>query len=307
MATDVAEPSDAAKSHSTRRGILGRMHEFFNTKLGLAVLTFFLTSGLGAVASWIVADYQQARQAETLSLQARATELSSLHTGIIQSIIEREIAADNLIKAFDVGASAEEVSTLWKNYEDAVHTETLQAQQSHLVIMGHTVDGPDPTRIEGQAWVFWYYLTAAIQPRLNAMHDCLLDSHNAFISAAGPLPDRFAKARADLAGCRKDAHWDRFAYASPASGTANGPPVKQSISDWDDFKTCLEDYTFLLDESARLEARAGLAESSWPLSGLAWRKQGCGDDNASCQQDNFFLHLRDNLTKSCGNLDKDYL
>ena len=303
MAIDVAEPSGSTRSHSTHRGVLDSVHHFFNSKLGLAVLTFFLTSGIGAVASWIVADFEQARQADTLSLQARATEISSLHTGIIRSIIEREIAADYLMNAFQVGTSTDEVSALWKNYEDAVHSESQQELQSHLAITFHTQDGPDPVADDSPNY-FWFYLTAAIQPRFDAMHDCLLATHNSFISATGPLPDRFKKAGADVAGCRKDADWDRLAYVEPASGNPKIRPMKHSISDWDDFKTCLEDYTFFLDESARLEARAGQSQRSWNLFRFAGQRQDCREDNTSCQLHTLFSQLKTGLAQSCGNFDK---
>jgi hypothetical protein len=308
MADEIPGPSGAARHQSTRRSIFGRIYAFFDTKVGLAILTFLLTGGLGTFVTWIVTDLQQGREAETLSLQARANELSSLHAGIIQSIIEREIAADNLMKAFQVGASRGDVSTLWKKYEDAAHAEYLLALQSHLVITGHTEDGPDPGRIAGKTWIFWSYLTGVIQPRLSSMHDCLLNMHDAYVSAENPLPNRLAKARANLAACRTDSHWDHFAYTytGPTRGSVKATPITQSVSDWDDFKICLEDYAYLLDMSARLEARVGRAAWSWNFSRLTWWKQGCREDNALCQQDYFFSQLQANLAKSCGNIDKGY-
>jgi hypothetical protein len=138
------------------------------------------------------------------------------------------------------------------------------------------------------------------------MHDCMLDMHNAFISADDPLPNRLSKARADLAACRHDADWDHLAYTYtvPTTGSAKPTSETQSISDWDDFKTCLEDYSYLLDMSARLETRVGQSAVTWNLTG--WWRKDCRDGDALCQQDYFFSQLQDNLAKSCGRLDKDY-
>lgn len=289
---------DAVRS----KGVLVRIKNFFklfDTKAGLVILTFFLTSGLGSLATFLVAQFQQSQSARTAALQARAAELGSLHNGIEASILRREIAADGFINAIEVGAEGAEVGQLWQRYEEAVNDELLSALQSHLVITGHTQDGPEAVRFEGKAWVFWYYLTDVIQPRFASMHECLLRVHNAYVAAGEPLPNRLAKARSELAVCKKDSDWDKFAYTflggTRNAGKAGETKVAVSVSDWDDFKTCIEDYAYLLDMSARLEARAGQYEPS-SLGGPAW----------DGWEANFLNTLPGELQKSCGSPDRDF-
>lgn len=291
------------------KGLFARVHSFFDTKVGFALLTFLLTSGLGTFATWLLTDVQQVQASRSVALQARAAELASLHTGVEANILQREVAADNYIRAIEVGAGDSEVGELWQKYEEAANGEILSALQSHLVIMGHTQDGPDPGLFDRKAWRFWTYLSDVIQPRFASMHDCLLDVHNAYVAAGEPLFNRLAKARVELKLCKKDSDWDRFAYTfDPAVGNSsgkNGNTTKTtvSVSEWDDFKTCVEDYTYLLDLSTRLEARAVQYEHI-PIAGHDW--DGCSSSDDMCRLTKFLDSLPATLPRSCGSLDKDY-
>jgi hypothetical protein len=248
-----------AKSSEVRpKGILVRIYNFFDSKVGLAILTFLLTGGLGTLATWLVTEVQQIQASRIAALHARATELSSLHTGVEANILQREIAADSFISAIEVGAGDAEVGQLWQKYEESANGEVLTALQSHLVITGHTQDGPDPGLFEGKAWLFWRYLSDVIQPRFASMHECLLEVHNAYVAAGEPLLNRLTKARLELSDCKNDRDWNKFAYrfsdAEKGPNNANAKEIEMTVSvgDWDDFKTCLEDYAYLLDLSARL-------------------------------------------------------
>lgn len=292
-----------------RKGLFASIYNFFDSKIGLAVLTFLLTGGLGTLATWVVTDIQHRQAVETLALQARAAELGSLHNGIEAAILEREIATDSYTKAIEVGAGDSEIEQLWQKYEDAAHAETLLALQSHLVITGHTQDGPDPGQLEGKSWVFWTYLSNVIQPRFASMHDCLLGVHNAYVNAELPLENRLSKARAELKGCLTDKDWDKYSYAytrSSSSGSRKGTvKVKAvaSIAEWDDFKACLEDYTYLLDMSARLEARTGQA-GQFSFGTDAWG--GCAADDDACRQKAFLDTLPVVLPQSCGGINNSF-
>ena len=299
-----------AKSSEVRpKGIPVRIYNFFDSKVGLAILTFLLTGGLGTLATWLVTEVQQIQASRIAALHARATELSSLHTGVEANILQREIAADSFISAIEVGAGDAEVGQLWQKYEESANGEVLTALQSHLVITGHTQDGPDPGLFEGKAWLFWRYLSDVIQPRFASMHECLLEVHNAYVAAGEPLLNRLTKARLELSDCKNDRDWNKFAYrfsdAEKGPNNANAKEIEMTVSvgDWDDFKTCLEDYAYLLDLSARLEARAGQHEP-FSVDGTRWG--GCSSWDDVCRERNFFETLPTTLRKSCGLLDKTY-
>jgi hypothetical protein len=285
-----------------------RVYDFFDSKIGLAILTFLLTGGLGTLATWVVTDIQRYEAAQSGALQARAMELGSLHSGVEAQILEREIATDGFIKAIQVGAGDSEIDQLWQKYEDSVREEMLSALQSHLVITGHTQDGPDPGQVEGKSWVFWAYLSNVIQPRFASMHECLLGVHNAYVNAQLPLGNRLEKARAELAGCQTDKDWDkyRYSYFRKAPGgkrTAPAATASTSIAEWDDFKACVEDYTYLLDMSARLEARIGQSALYTSGSG-SWG--GCAASDDECRQMNFLDTVPVVLPQSCGGIDPDF-
>jgi hypothetical protein len=292
-----------------RRGLFRRIYDFFDSKIGLAILTFLLTGGLGTLATWVVTDIQHFQAAQSAALQARSAELGSLHSGVEAAILEREIATDSYIKAVEIGAGDAEIEQLWQKYEDTVHEETLSALQSHLVITGHTQDGPDPGQLEGKSWVFWTYLSNVIQPRFSSMHECLLGVHNAYVNAELPLVNRLSKARAELAGCQTDKDWDKYSYTytrKEASPDKKGTPAAKattSIAEWDDFKACLEDYTYLLDMSARLEARVGQSALYASDSG-SWG--GCAADDDACRQKKFLDTVPVVLPQSCGGIDNDF-
>jgi hypothetical protein len=292
---------------SEKRNFFGRVYDFFDSKIGLAILTFLLTGGLGTIATWVVTDVQRYETAQSAALQARAAELGSLHTGVEAQILEREIATDAFIKAIQVGAGDNEIDQLWQRYEDTVRAEMLSALQSHLVITGHTQDGPDPGQVEGKSWVFWTYLSNVIQPRFASMHECLLGVHNAYVNAQLPLGNRLEKARAELAGCQTDRDWDKYRYSysrkSSDGKSVSSARASTSIAEWDDFKACLEDYTYLLDMSARLEARVGLSPLNTSDSG-SWG--GCAASDDECRQMKFLDTVPVVLPQSCGGIDPEF-
>ena len=309
MSVDEDTPNQESNPRD-RKGFFASIYDFFDSKIGLAVLTFLLTGGLGTLATWLVTDIQHRQAVETVALQARAAELGSLHNGIEAAILEREIATESYTKAIEVGAGDSEIEQLWQKYEDAVQSETLLALQSHLVITGHTQDGPDPGQLEGKSWVFWTYLSNVIQPRFASMHDCLLGVHNAYVNAELPLENRLGKARAELKGCLTDKDWDKYSYTYTRSNSANGQKgaVKikavASIAEWDDFKACLED----LHLSSRHEREAGsTCRAGWTLlftGADAWG--GCAADDDTCRQKAFLDTVPIVLPQSCGGIDNSF-
>lgn len=295
-------------SHGPRNAMVRVLH-FFESKVGFAILTFLLTSGLGTLATWLVTEVQQSQAARTVALQARAAELGSLHTGLEAALLQREIAADAFMKSIERGAGDAEIGLLWQRYEDLVRAETQSALQSHLIITGHTEDGPDPGLFEGKTWLFWRYLSDVVQPRFDSMHDCLLDVHSAYVRADEPLPNKLAQARTELSGCKSDSDWDAYRYsfnrksgASTATGT-KATDDTTSVSGWDGFKSCVEDFAYLLDMSTRLQARAG-QDNAVKSGASPWN--GCGASDDVCRERNFLNALPETLRQSCGQLDLDF-
>ena len=276
---------------------LERVYAFFDTRVGLTILGFVLTGMLGGLASFLVNETLRSQDQQSGVLQQRESELSAIHTGIGHAIVTRSIATEDLMNVVDSGASDAEVESVWSRYMDAYRSEVSLELESHLIVTGHTEDDPNPGT-DTAVKVLWTYLDDVIQSRFQGMHECLLQVRSTYVAAEIPVSNKFAAARAVLAQCRTDDYWNDKSYLDPKTRQ------RVSVAGWDGFKSCLEDFTYALEMSARIQRRVW-ASGFWSIGNLEHvthlrSPDDCSPDDAICLQNRFFRGLKVELEGSCG-------
>jgi len=256
---------------------------------------------LGAVVSTYWHNEEKKRDETAREAEKQELVLRQVRDRVSSSIAERTEAADTLIQGLEDKLPPPDIDRLWQRYETACHDQDVAYENNQLNLEG--ISDVDLVAETPLTTVFWNYLDLVIQPRFRNLNTCIT---KLYIKYQEPRSTRATLVRSfdecdkedllDNASKPTPNYWDRY------HGSGSG------VQRWYNFKTCLHDYSYLLDWHVRIQSRvwayarsADELRSEW-YTRWPWQhfQEPRSYDDPMCWQQRLLFNLKDNLENVCG-------
>jgi hypothetical protein len=276
-----------------RPSFLSRVANFLNSTAGIAILGFLLTTVAGTFITNRLAENAKDVQNVAAAREKHEQELSDIRNKVELSIVKRELYSEALIEAMQYGAPASEVAEIWPRYQNAYRDNQEAYWRNHLSLEGRfdlSLGVSEPVTT-----VFWDYLDLVIEPRFDQLHACIEKAHEAFNRSATDRASPGTSAYKALQQCESEPSWDSFKGGN-----------ERSISSWDDFQICLENYTYHLDWMVRIQSQVWQQEEESGSLVNAFTgsdaDKGCDGTKPACWKKLFLASLQRDIAEDCGNI-----
>jgi hypothetical protein len=282
-----------SKSESKRESFFRWLLQRLQSQAGFAFLASILVAAVGSLITWELSEIGQHQQEQYAQQQEQDKELIALQTDFVTAIVQRVTYTDDVLQSLNRPASETDLNELWPHYLDAYRADRFQSWKNQLNMEGHW-ESQQNLLADNRQQEFWNYLDLVIEPRFEEMHQCVTVAHDAYVSANGSQMDKMHAAQIVLngpdgkSGCETSFKWDNQAVM-PAG----------SVARWDHFETCIENFTYLLNVSDRIQRQVWHGDAGY--TPVAKASGACTTNDSSCVQAKFLSNLHDLVSATCGN------
>jgi len=253
---------------------VGWLPQFANTNAGVVILGFLLTTILGGLFTWGQKYVEDTRRQGDIAAEKRREEDSRIAQYNIRqdhevrdlvdnAVVQRAVYADDLVRAFERGARIDELKADWLRYQTSRHDFVAAKLRNMMNLKLEFAPGSYPDDLRSS--MFWEYLDFVIRPAFDAFDRCIADSYG---RASAEADSQSAAPKRVFEGCgvEPDNFTQQFSRKSlddvnrqENPGYAKDHPrdaVDYSVSRWDQFVICVQEYAFFIDMTLRKKEQA---------------------------------------------------